>query len=496
MTESLGTEQGASKADVAVRGVGDAGAGRRVGMALAAVAVLVTGGVAPAVGQNVPADRAEISLSFAPVVKKVVPAVVNVYASRIVDQQPQSPFRDDPLFRRFFGGEAPGQAAPRQRQLQSLGSGVLVDPSGIIVTNNHVIKDADAVRVALSDRREFDADIVLKDEKTDLAVLKVRGADEPLPALALADSDRLEVGDLVLAVGNPFGVGQTVTQGIVSALARTQVGISDYQFFIQTDAAINPGNSGGALVDVAGNVVGINTAIYSRSGGNIGIGFAIPANMVRQVVDAARQGGVIHRPWLGATLQTVSADIADGLGLRRPEGAIVTAVVEGGPAQEAGLRVGDLIVSVDGKEIDDPDGFGYRFTTRPLGGSVKLGLLRGGKTESVSVALVEAPEVPARDARTLSGVSPLGGATIVNLSPAANDELGLPGDRRGVAVSAVGDGSIAGRVGFRRGDILVEINGAAPENAAAAARALSTRAGVWRIAVERDGRVLQIVLRG
>ena len=472
-------------------------------MKIARVAAGVTVAVGVAAGalsgaasaQDVPKSRAEISLSFAPVVKKVVPAVVNVYASRVV-AQPRSPFGDDPLFRRFFGSEAPGQAAPRQRQLQSLGSGVLVDSSGIIVTNNHVIRDADAVRVALADRREYDADIVLKDEKTDLAVLKVRGADGPLPALTFADSDGLEVGDLVLAVGNPFGVGQTVTQGIVSALARTQVGITDYQFFIQTDAAINPGNSGGALVDVDGNVVGINTAIYSKSGGSIGIGFAIPANMVRQVVEAAKQGGVIHRPWLGATLQAVSADIADGLGLGRPEGAIVTAVVADGPADRAGLRVGDLITTVGGKPVDDPDGFGYRFTTRPLGGAVELGILRAGKAETLKLALVEAPEVPAREPRTLKGISPLGGATIVNLSPAANDALSLPGDRRGVAVSEVAGGSIAERVGFQRGDILVEVNGARPETTTEAARLLSVRAGVWRIAVERDGRVMQIVLRG
>ncbi len=449
--------------------------------------------VAPAV--RVPTSKAEITLSFAPVVKSVVPAVVNVYASRIV-AQPSSPFGDDPLFRRFFGGGDGLRGPTRQRQLQSLGSGVIVDPSGIIVTNNHVIKDADAVRVALADRREFDADIVLKDEKTDLAVLRIRGAQGTFPALTLGDSDKLEVGDIVLAVGNPFGVGQTVTQGIVSALARTQVGITDYQFFIQTDAAINPGNSGGALVDMNGNVVGINTAIFSRSGGSIGIGFAIPANMVRQVVDAARQGGVIRRPWLGATLQTVTADIADGLGLDRPEGAIVTAVVAGSPAAKAGLEVGDLVVSVDGVEIDDPDSFGYRFATKPLGGTVALGIRRGEETLSLSVALVQAPEVPARDARDLDGVSPFAGATVMNLSPAVNDELRLPGDRKGVAVSRVAANSIAAQVGFVAGDIVLEVNGTAVDTTAQLAKLTAQRAPVWRIAVEREGRVLQIALRG
>ena len=262
----------------------------RLGMT--AIALLLTLPGAPAFAQQVPQSREQIQLSFATVVKQTAPAVVNVYAKRVVRQPGIPGFSDDPFFRRFFGD---GGAFGRSREMvqNSLGSGVLVDPSGIVVTNNHVIQGGTEIRVVLSDRREFDATVTLADEHSDLAILKVNPGQAKLPSLALGDSDDLEVGDLVLAIGNPFGVGQTVTSGIVSALARTQVGITDYQFFIQTDAAINPGNSGGALIDIAGRLIGINTAIYSRSGGSIGIGFAIPANMVRTVVASAiewRQG--------------------------------------------------------------------------------------------------------------------------------------------------------------------------------------------------------------
>ena len=274
---------------------------------------------------------------------------------------------DDPFFRRFFGGGGGGM--PREQVQRSLGSGVIVDGSGLVMTNNHVIEGASEVKIALADKREFEAEVLLKDARTDLAVLRVKDGREKFTAIDLGNSDELQVGDVVLALGNPFGVGQTVTHGIVSALARTQVGITDYQFFIQTDAAINPGNSGGALVDLAGRLVGLNTAIFSRSGGSQGIGFAIPVNMVKVVIASAKSGGTtVRRPWLGAKLQNVTPDIAESLGLKRPAGALVATVTEKSPAARAGLKTGDLIVAVDGQTVDDPNAFDYRFATKSLGG--------------------------------------------------------------------------------------------------------------------------------
>src|SRR5256714_4356261 len=313
--------------------------------------------VTPAVAQDrrVPTSSAEVRLSYAPIVQRVQPAVVNVYAAKVV--RDRNPLLDDPIFRRFFG--VPGQQ-PEQMQ-RSLGSGVMVDSSGLVVTNVHVIEGADEVKVSLSDKREFEAEIVLKDPRSDLAVLQLKGVYEKFPTLDFANSDELLVGDVVLAIGNTFGVGQTVTHGIISALARTQVGITDYQFFVQTDAAINPGNSGGALVDMTGRLAGVNTAIFSRSGGSQGIGFAIPANMVRVVVASAKSGGkAVKRPWLGARLQAVTPEIAETLGLKLPRGALVANVATHRPAARARLKPSDLVGAIDGQPIEDPNAFDYR----------------------------------------------------------------------------------------------------------------------------------------
>ncbi|MBZ9938282.1 DegQ family serine endoprotease [Mesorhizobium sp. BR1-1-16] len=443
---------------------------------------------------SVPPSEAALRYSFAPLVKRVSPAVVNVYASRVVKQR-VSPFMDDPFFRQFFGGG--GGGAPRTRIQQSLGSGVIIDKAGIVVTNYHVIANADEVKVALSDKRELAADIVLKDERMDLAVLRLKDATGPFPIVELADSDSVAVGDLVLAIGDPFGVGQTVTSGIVSALARTQVGATDYQFYIQTDAAINPGNSGGALVDMNGRLVGINTAIYSRSGGSIGIGFAIPSNMVRVIAKAALSDGKVHLPWIGAEFQQVTPDLADGLGLDRPHGALVAGVTEGSPAEKAGLTAGDLVVSADGIDIDDPNGLNYRLVTKGIGASVELGLLRGGKPANATIVLAAAPEIPPRDEMMLKSESPFQGATVVNLSPAVIADTGYKGRRsKGVLIEKVDDGSIAASVGFQAGDIVVEVNGQAVDATRTLASVTATPADLWRLTIERDGRLIRSTIGG
>src|SRR6266478_2315761 len=353
--------------------------------------------------RRVPSSANELRLSYAPVVRRAAPAVVNVYAAKTVAVR--NPLFDDPIFRRFFGGPgAPGGSGDQVQR--SLGSGVLVDVEGLVVTNNHVIEGADQVKISLSDKREFEAEMVLKDARSDLAVLRIKSHNERFAALEFADSDALQVGDIVLAIGNPFAVGQTVTHGIVSAVARTQVGITDYQFFIQTDAAINPGNSGGALVDLTGRLVGINTAIFSRSGGSQGIGFAIPANMVKVVVASARGGGsAVKRPWLGARLQAVTPDLAEGLGLKRPAGALVASLTAGSPGARGGLKLSDLIVAIDGQAVDDPNAFDYRFATRPLGGTSQIDVQRAGKAIAVNVALQAAPDTP-HEERVIDTPSP------------------------------------------------------------------------------------------
>jgi Do/DeqQ family serine protease len=385
---------------------------------------------------------------------------------------------------------------PREQVQRSLGSGVIVDSSGLVVTNNHVIEGADEVKVALADKREFEAILVLKDARSDLAVLRLKDGREQFPAIELGNSDELQVGDLVLAIGNPFGVGQTVTHGIVSAVARTQVGITDFQFFIQTDAAINPGNSGGALVDLRGRLAGINTAIFSRSGGSQGIGFAIPANMVRVVVASAKSGGsAVKRPWLGAKLQDVTVEIAEGLGLKRPGGALVANISPDSPAARAGLKTGDLIVAIDGQSVDDPNAFDYRFATKPLGGTAQLGLLRNGQDMQVTVALEPAPDVP-RDELVIRSRSPFLGAKVANLSPALAEELRIDVKAEGVAVIDVPDTSIAARYGFRRGDVIVTVNGEPIAKTRDLERAAGETTRAWTVTIVRGGQRISAEFRG
>jgi Do/DeqQ family serine protease len=443
--------------------------------------------------RRVPSSANELRLSYAPVVRRAAPAVVNVYAAKMVTVR--NPLFDDPIFRRFFGMPgAPG--GPGDQVQRSLGSGVLVDAAGLVVTNNHVIEGADQVRVSLADKREFEAEMVLKDSRSDLAVLRIKAQNERFPALEFADSDALEVGDVVLAIGNPFAVGQTVTHGIVSALARTEVGITDYQFFIQTDAAINPGNSGGALVDLSGRLVGINTAIFSRSGGSQGIGFAIPANMVKVVVASAKGGGsMVKRPWLGARLQAVTPEIAEGLGLKRPSGALIASVMPMSPAARAGLKTSDLIIAIDGQPIEDANAFDYRFATKAIGGSARLGVMRAGKELALSVTLEAAPDTP-HDELVIASPSPFQGARVSNLSPALADSLRLDPSAEGVVIVDIANGSPAQTLGFQRGDLVLSVNNAKIAKTRDLERATGQQSRRWSITIVRGGQQLSVELRG
>ena len=444
--------------------------------------------------EAVPGSREAIRLSFAPVVKRVAPAVVNVYATSRVEIR--SPFAGDPFFERFFGG-GDFFGAPRERARSSLGSGVIVDPSGIVVTNHHVISNATEVKVALADGREFRAEILLRDERTDLAVLKIENGDDAFPALEFGDSDLLEVGDLVLAVGHPFGVGQTVTSGIVSAVARTNIGVSDSAFFIQTDAAINPGNSGGALVDVDGALAGVNTAIFSRSGGSIGIGFAIPSNMVRAVVAQALAGSTsVARPWIGVLCQEVTPEIAASLGVSTPRGALVTHVDAGSPAERGGLRVGDLIIGAADRDVANPTALDYRLAVAGIGQPLDLEVWRDGATVALTVTAEAEPELDEDDLTLLGGRSPLSGAVMADLTTSLADRLNIRAAGKGAVIVDIEPRSPAARMGFRPGDVVLEAQGEEVASTAQLAELMEARSRVWRITFSRDGRVSNIVIGG
>ncbi len=432
---------------------------------------------------RIPASRAEIQLSFAPLVKKVSASVVNVYAARKVLQR--SPFAGDPFFERFFGNQGFGRPKPRTQS--SLGSGVIVRSEGIVITNYHVIKDASEVKIALVDGREFECEIILKDERSDLAVLRVLG-DETFDAVELGDSENAQVGDLVLAIGNPFGVGQTVTSGIISAVSRTRQGITDFGFFLQTDAAINPGNSGGALIDMQGRLIGVPTAIYSRSGGSNGIGFAIPSNMVDVVLRSSETGDSVTRPWIGAGFQEVTSDIATSLGLSSPRGALVTSIAPDSPAQNAGLAPGDVILAVNGNQIEHVDALGYRFATAGIGSEVELNVLSRGKKRKISLPLMAAPETIPRNQTELPENSALGGAVIANLSPAVAQELKLPTHKSGVVVIGVKRRSFAAANGMRPGDIIVELNSNKVQSVEDVKKLLGKAGRRWVFVVDRGGR--------
>jgi Do/DeqQ family serine protease len=463
------------------------------------MAVCLTAAIAPmlltcpaALAQRAgpPPSREAAQYSFSAVVKRAAPAVVNVYVRGRA--KVESPWEQE--FRRFFGERF---GAPQERLLSSLGSGVIVSPQGVIVTNAHVVKVGAAaeIRIVLADRREFDAKVLLADEKSDIAVLRIEGGDGRLPYLEFADSDAVEVGDLVLAIGNPFGVGQTVTSGIVSAVGRTQIGKSDAQVFIQTDAAINPGNSGGGLVDMSGRVLGINTAIYSSSGGSHGIGFAIPSNLVKLIVDNAVAGRKLERPWLGAKLAPLTRELAEELKLGRVAGALVARVYDKSPAAEAGIQAGDVIVGVDGHEVDDERGVTYRLITRGIGNRARLEVVREARRLVADVSLRPPPKAGRDDVRNLSGAHPFDGARVANILPGIVDELGIE-EQDGVAVLSTRPGSTAARLGLQPGDIIVQVGRAKIGSVADLEAQIGQRQRLWQVVLRRGNQVLQLQVSG
>jgi serine protease Do len=414
--------------------------------------------------------------SFAPIVKKALPAVVNISSSKVVKmptgfqgQMPQLP--DDPMFRRFFGDNNPfgqqrghgGSRQPREQREHSLGSGVIVSPEGYILTNNHVVDGATDVKVALGDKREFQARIVGADPKSDIAVLKI-DADH-LSYITIADSSKVQVGDQVLAIGNPFGVGQTVTMGIVSAMERGGLGIEDYEDFIQTDAPINPGNSGGALVNDRGELIGINTAILAHgSEGNQGIGFAVPANLARQVMSELVQNGKVVRAYIGVMIQDLTPTMAKAFGTSDTHGALVGDVTPGSPAEHAGLQKGDIIREVDGKPVDTGNQLRNRISMQAPDTEVKLKVDRNGSVKTFTVKLSEYPAKEERASNESNSENTSQDITVENLTPETARELHLSPRTKGVVVTGVNPGSKAAEAGLRKGDVIQEVNRRPVEN--------------------------------
>jgi serine protease Do len=412
--------------------------------------------VAPETRNGVVFDR-----GFSPVVRSAAPAVVNISSSRVVKTQGGEEL-NDPFLRKFFGEEFGRQfRVPRERREHSLGSGVIVKPMGYILTNSHVVDGATDIKVALSDTREFDGKIVGIDPGTDIAVIKID--TDHLSTLPFADSSKVEVGDLALAMGNPFGVGRTVTMGIVSAIQRGGLGIEDYEDFIQTDASINPGNSGGALVNVRGELIGINTAILSPSGGNLGIGFAVPSNMARNVMDQIIKTGKVTRGFMGVSIQDITPDLAAAMKLNVRKGALVGGVEPNSPAARAGLQPGDVIVELNGKPVTDSRELRLSISSLAPGTQVSMRVLRNAEAKNITMTLADVPvKQTASNIREKPGKpedsEPKLGLAVTELTPAIREQLELPADTKGIVVADVQEGSPAAEAGLQPGDVIQEAN--------------------------------------
>lgn len=435
--------------------------------------------------------------SFSDTVKSSSAAVVNIYTEKEVVTRTVNPFFDDPFFNQFFQGGLSGRM--KKRIERSLGSGVVVTEDGYIVTNYHVVKDAKSIRVVFHDRTEMAAEFIAADKNSDIAVMKVILEDERDEAkfhyLDFADSDEIQVGDIVLALGNPFGVGQSVTMGIISATGRSNLGTGYYENYIQTDAAINPGNSGGALVDSEGKLVGVNTAIYSKTGGSQGIGFAIPANAVRVTLNSVLTTGKVTRPWFGAAGQDVTDDLAVQLELARPYGVLINEIVPGSPAEKANLLIGDIILSFDGKEVDTMSVLNARIASSYVGNKYPLEVWREGKLYVSDVMLGALPDRLVDQQYTVRGSNPLEGYTFEPLSPALNDEMGLPLNTEGVVVVATPNRRGFGMVDMKEGDIIVSINRKAVLTIKDLQTAVSRRPNAWQIIFERAGKTHRVIIQ-
>ncbi|HEY2083360.1 MAG TPA: DegQ family serine endoprotease [Verrucomicrobiae bacterium] len=419
---------------------------------------------------NVPMDENAVSRdtlphgSYAPVVKKVTPAVVKIVTTSRIDETSSQdmPGFDDPFWRRFFGdqfrrGFPNGQSTPQFQH--GLGSGVIVTKDGYIMTNNHVVDGAKEVKVTLQDGREFTAKVIGRDPKSDIAVVKIDAKD--LPTVPLADSEKVEIGDVVLAIGNPFGIGQTVTSGIVSAKDRGNMGIEDYEDFIQTDAAINPGNSGGALVDINGRLIGINTAILSRSGGNQGVGFAIPSDLARTVMESLVKNGHVTRGYLGVEIQNVTPDLADEFKLKDNKGALISDVVHGSPADKAGLKDGDVVTEFNGHPVIDSRRLQLSVAETAPGTTVHMQVLRDGDKKAIDVTVKQLPgadQLADANSSDNADTGTLNGVEVADLDQQAHQQFNVPKDVSGAVVTQVAPGSAAAEAGLKSGDVIQEIN--------------------------------------
>ncbi len=442
----------------------------------------------------VPQSGLHMQLSFSPVVKQSSPAVVNIFTTHKVQVRTGfAPLFNDPFFSQFF---QPPQQMLQERDINSLGSGVIIAEDGMIITSLHVVLGADDIRVVLADKREFSAKIITEDAASDLALLQViEAGSEPLPQIAIVDSDSLEVGDLVLAIGNPFGVGQTVTSGIVSGLARSAKGINDYNFFIQTDAAINPGNSGGALVNMRGELVGINTAIYSKFGGSVGVGFAIPSNMVSAMLKNRSPDGSIIRPYFGASFQDVNAEIAqslglDSAGLGRASGVLVRQVEAGSPADNSNIIAGDVITSFNDKTVDSTAALDFRIGTAVINQPINISIIRQGKVIDGKATLVEASKPNPNDALLLSGSHPLNNVAVIALNQNLASHLGITSQIEGVVVMQIAPTGT--KVFVRVGDIITECNGAVIRTPKDLQQALKRNEQLMSLTLIRGGNTMQL----